>query len=199
MTNIARPDSRPLIGGDAVALAASYLLGQADAEHRVAGRDARQPCLPLRVATRLRERDGGHDAGRHERHGCGRAAQRLRYQRGFQHAQSHAAVLFRRNDALYAQPRESFPDIGGSRIASVGGFAYAGQFAGGGEVPGDALLEHSLLFAEAELHLLSPLGRFSHFRLLGQPQRPFADQVLLNLRGTAADDEAEVQHVALLP
>ena len=159
------------------------------------------PRLPLRVAARLHQRNRRHDGGCDEGRGRGGATQRFRRECGFQHTQTNATVVFRCDDSLHAQLREPIPDIRRFRIAGFGGFPNAWQRAGGREVSGDALLEHALFFAEAELHLSMPPARFlfPHLWFLRQAERAFADQVLLNLRRAAADDEAKVQHVALLP
>ena len=197
---------RIALDANAVRLAASDLLGHADAEHRLAGGDARQPLFLLALAAGSRQRDRRHHRRRHVGHRRHRAAQRFGDERRFEEAQANAAVVFGDQHGMGAEIGEAAPDLVGARFASFGHGAHSVQCAAGLQIAGDAVLQHPLLVVQCEVHALRSrsasglqLRRFGRLRLLRQAERPLADHVLLNLRGAAADDEAEVEHVAGLP
>ena len=128
-----------------------------------------------------------------ERHRRDRRAQRLRRQRRVQQRQAQAAVLLRDHDARQAEARPApARRRRPCRSRSPANLRTRSSGAGVGERAVQALLHHLLVGGEREIHG----SGHRRLRLARHAEAAFGDDVLLDLRRAAADDQAEVEHVA---
>src|SRR5512135_845965 len=122
------------------------------------------------------------------------AAERFGSERGIEQLQSESAMLFGNENSRHAELDESLQHV--DRVSFLSrSFAHALEWTDALERAVDALLHHLLVVAEREFHCLS-LRRFGFAR---HAQATLGDNVLLDLRRAAADDQTEIEHVARLP
>jgi hypothetical protein len=145
----------------ACALARSDLLVDGDAEHAVAGGQAREPLGPLGRRAGGGEGNRGHHAAREERDGCGGGAERLRDHHRVEHLEARSSVLRGDQRARGAQlgelppQRGVVPGVEGGQLAHArDGELLAQEAPQGG-------LEQALLLRQPEVHRYFPSPRGS--------------------------------------
>ncbi len=122
------------------------------------------------------------------------AAERFGDQRGIEQRQAEPAMGFGDQKRGHAELDKALPDVAGDGFLLLHGGFDAIERADALQRAVHAVLHHRLVGAESEFHIGCPYA-LAALRFARHAEPALGDDVLLNLRGAAADDQAEIEHV----